>query len=122
MRIEEAEFVVLFGGVENDGGGVAVDQHGVPHPIGPYGPFVAELSVAVGQLLCAGQALPQGEAREEVARMAQESVAVLGRELGLGSNTKTLMYIGDGGPWCGTGYDGKLRPRPLPTVSKNPLA
>lgn len=119
MLIEEAEFLILFGGLDRDGGGFAVGPGGDVNPVGPWGPATAALAAAVGQLVRATQALPEGEAHREVVRVAQATVDVLVRELGLGGKTKTLMYVDDGAPWCGTGRDGKLHPGPLPTVWKH---
>jgi hypothetical protein len=124
VLIEEAEFVILFGGIDRDGGGLAVGPGGDVNPVGPWGPAVAALAAAVGQLVRVTQALPENEAHRQVAHVAQAAVDVLAGELGLGAKTKTLMYVDDGAPWCGTGHDGKLHPGPLPTVWKhsNPLS
>lgn len=114
-EVELAEYTVLFLLGGGDGGGIGVDGQGNAHPIEPFGPAVADLSAAIGQLCRATEGLPREADREELGRITGEATRLLARGLGIPDSVHTLAYTGDDGPWCGT-RPGAWHPVPVVQV------
>jgi hypothetical protein len=110
-QLKEADnaVLILFGG--GDAGGIRIDANGTIHRIDPYGPAVAGLGAAVGQLSRAADALhgDGGDLEHTIKQTTEQFV----RELDMPQEVHAIVVVNDGAPWCGT-RPGGWRPRPLP--------